>query len=595
MGLDKASFVAAETNEIGSEADSSDPPASTEERDQATDQRSPIPSDMRSEISGESGLSGSTGRSRTELSLAQAGTRTQSAKQQAVDDKTITATIELLRGGCLAGEVVSVRVTVQHIKRVKSMTGVIVTLFRQGKVDVAPPESMFADTLSQEDLRRLEKEEIYPRSRTGLGGLSISSSGSTSIFRKDLDQNIMPLIIDPATLQASVTIPVKMPEDSFPTIKGVPGDMISFKYLVEVVVDLGGRLANQFHGGQASRFGSFSHGTWDASSNSYGPRRGTNMADTTQLRREKGVISVSMETVVGTVNTSRSRKQIVVSPSPQTHRSPESDEDEGIRPDLSYMDEVPYEPYPLSNGQISSHGYFPPQPNGSQGLPQPPIPQPYPPPPMSSKQPQPTHSSPAVQPLRNSQHSPFSEPPRPDYSTVDHFREAAPEYIPPPEIPDETRFTEKERVRQAETRLLPSQPPAGPSSPQNDDDIYDAEETPQPQYTQPESPENAREGPSAPTEDDISSAAQVSTNPLEDKQELERHRLMNEASAPPEFPEDSDQRNSGPSNQPSAPDLEPSAPVLDDDEDFSNYGPRAASSRSATHGENNEQLPAYRR
>lgn len=593
MGFDKASVAVAETNEIASEADSSDPPASTEDREHATDQRSPVPSDVRSDVSGESALSGSTGRSRTELSLAQVGTLTSSAKQQAVDDKTITATIELLRGGCIPGDSVSVRVSVQHIKRIKSMTGVIVTLYRQGKVDVAPPENMFADTISQEDLRRVEKEEVYPRSRTGLGGLSLSSSGSTSIFRKDLDQNISPLIIDPATLKTSVTVPVKMPDDSFPTMKGVPGDMISFRYLVEVVVDLGGRLANQFQGGQGSRFGSLNHGTWDAGSNTYNTRRGTNMADTTQLRREKGVISVSMETVVGTVDTSRSRARMVVSPS-QRRRFTESDEDESIRPDLSYMDEIPNDPYPTSNGQ-TPQGYFPSHTNGSHALHHSYTSQPYTPLVVPSSSSQPPQLSPASRTLQLSNNSHFDSP-RPDYSSANHFRGAAPEYIPPPEIPDQARLSEKERVRQAETQLLPSQPPAGPSTPPNDDDIYDAEETPHPRPSQVESPDdNAGEGPSAPTQDDLSAPREPPTNPLEDKQELERQRLMNEASAPLEFPEDSEQRNGGPSTRASAPELEPSAPDMDAVEGFSDLGPRAGPSGSAAHGEDREQLPAYQR
>lgn len=592
MGLEKSHTNMTETTDIGSEADSGETPAATDERDHVTDQRSPIQSDMRSEVSGESGMSASTGMSRTELSLSQVGTLTQSAKQQAVDDKTITATIELLKGGCLPGDSVSVRVTVQHIKRVKSMTGVIVTLFRQGKVDVAPPASMFTDTMSDEDLRRVEKEELYPRSRTGLGGLTLSSSGSTSIFRKDLDQNITPLIIDPVTLQTSVTVSVKMPDDSFPTIKGVPGDMISFKYLVEVVVDLGGRLASQFQGGQGSRFGSFGHGSFEASSNSYGPRRGVNMADTSQLRREKGVISVSMETVVGTVDSSRGRQRLRISPSSRGYRVTESDDDEGIRPDLGYMEEVPYEPYSATNGQASPNGYFPPQINGYQHLPTPHGPQPYPPQPLTSP------TSHPIQSFRLSQApgSPQSGSGRPDYSNLNNFtHEAVPEYIPPPQLPDQSRLTEKERVRQAETQLLPSQPPAGPSSAGNDDDIYDAEDVPPSAPVEAgSSNDNAWEGPSAPTQEEISAAAATAVNPLEDKQELERRRLMNEASAPPEVPEDLEP-NGGPSTRNNVPEAEPSAPVLDDLDDFPGYGSGAGPSGSANHNGNTEQLPAYQR
>ncbi|EQL01015.1 pH response protein PalF [Ophiocordyceps sinensis CO18] len=231
--VEKAPTASSDVNDVASEPDSVDRSIVTDDsgRDAQADHRSQIPSDVRSEVSGESARSASTAVSKVDTApLPQVGaTMSSAAKQQFVDDKTITATIELLRGGCLPGDTVSARVTVQHIKRVKSMTGVIVTLFRQGKIDTSPPPSRFAG-MSKDETRKLEKEEMYPRSRTSLGGLSLSSTSSTSVFRKDLDQNAAPLIIDPATLQASVTISVKMPDDAFPTIKGVPGDMISFNH-----------------------------------------------------------------------------------------------------------------------------------------------------------------------------------------------------------------------------------------------------------------------------------------------------------------------------------------------------------------------------
>ncbi|KAF7542972.1 hypothetical protein G7046_g10083 [Stylonectria norvegica] len=557
MVLEKAVIAAPETNELGSEADSVDPSALTALTEDPhnhtiTNQRSPIQSDMRSDVSGESGLSASTGVSRAELALSQVGTLTASAKQQAVDDRTITATIELLKGGCLPGDTVSVRVTVQHIKRFKSMTGVIVTLFRQGKIDTSPPASMFEENASKEDLRRADKEDVYPRSRTGLGGLSLSSSSSTSVFRKDLDQNLVPLIVDPVTLQTSVTVSVKMPDDSFPTIKGVPGEMISFKYQVEVVVDLGGRLANQFQGVQTPRFGSFGQGSTETSSNTYSPRRGANMADTTLLRHEKGVISVSMETVVGTVDSSRGRKRSTASPSSRRFRITESDDEEAIRPEMGYREEIPYEPY-QTNGQFSSNPYQTTQQAGNRYPPAAHLPQPY----IASQ---------------NPHHWQPSQPGVVDYAQANSLPNGAtPEYIPPPQIPNQNELSDKERVRQAETMLLPSQPAAaGPSSSGNDNDIdadadagdniYDAEDTPRvPSINAGSSPQDdVGEGPSAPTQDELFPLAVPPAEPPaeqdEDKQELERRRLLNEASAPPEFPEDMERRNGGPSTREMPPD-----------------------------------------
>jgi hypothetical protein len=162
-------------------------------------------------------------------------------------------------------------------------------------------------------------------------------------------------------------------------------------------------------------------------------------------------------------------------------------------------------------------------------------------------------------------------------------------------------MSEKERIRQAETRLLPSQPPAGPSSPPDDENVYDADDTPRLPHANPSSPqeEHGDEAPSAPTQDDLSRPA-ANSQPGEDKQELERRRLMNEASAPPDIPEDNmDRRHGESSRRDTAPDAEPSAPVLreeDEEEGFGyrGYGVGAGPSNSRAR-DHNEQLPAYER
>ncbi|OAQ91891.1 pH-response regulator protein palF/RIM8 [Purpureocillium lilacinum] len=561
--VEKSTSTISEVNDVASEADSVDRSVAADDtaREGQADHRSQIPSDMRSEISGESGRSASTAVSRLDLAqLSQVGSAmTQAAKQQVVDDKTITATITLIKGGCLPGDSVSVKIMVQHIKRVKSMTGVIVTLFRQGKMDTSPSPAAFRDSGIGES-RGGDKDEMYPRSRTGLGGLSLSSTSSTSMFRKDLDQNAAPLIIDPVSLQASVTVSVRVPDDAFPTIKGVPGDMISFKYQVEVVVDLGGRLASQLQGGQStSRLGPYGYGSSDQASNTYGPRRPVNIADTAQLRREKGVISVSMETVVGSMDSSRIRKPLTRPPETRAIRIAESDDEEVIRPEAPHHDEASPS-YFETNGQLPPNGY----------------------------QTAPRTGQPSYQDATH--HGPLSH-------TNGYHTTAAPSYVPPPEVPSEHGMSEKERIRQAETRLLPSQPPAsataGPSSAPAEDDIYDAEDTPRIQAMEPSAPSNgdAEAGPSAPTEEEMNV-----TQPAEDKQELERQRLMNEASAPPEFPDDADGRGASSSSQSAPQDAEPSAPVLNEDEDdYPGYGVGAGPSAPRSATSHAEQLPAYER
>ncbi|KAL7925059.1 hypothetical protein ACQKWADRAFT_240997 [Trichoderma austrokoningii] len=576
MALDKTTFAAPEAVDVASSKPDAQEPPVEDSTDQQSERRgAATSSDVQSEISGESGRSIGTTLSRSDFTqLSHAGTAAaMSAQQQAVNDNTITASIELLKGGCLPGDAVSVRVTVQHIKQIKSMTGVIVTLFRQGKIDSSPPSQLFKNMMTREDARRLQKEDIYPKSRTGLGGISLTSTGSVSVFRKDLDQTTAPLIIDPATLSASVTVPVKIPDDSFPTIKGVPGDMISFKYQVEVLVDLGGKLSGNFPARTTSRYATVSNSSAaDQSINMFSQRRGAQIEiiDTTPLRRHKGIVCVALESVVGTVDSSGTRKLIKVSSSSRTLDTLESDDEVGVvLPTLTRYEDIDCGPPP------PPRDYFPPHTDSQR---------------------------PSYTP---------HDPSRPSYGQTTNPN-TTPSYIPPPpQFPDQKNLSEKDRIRQAEQRLLPSQPPAGPSnivaptaspSAPDEDDIYDAQATPR----QPHAEDDT--APSAPSEAELTAATNASSVPAEeDKQERERRRLMQEASAPPEFPEDMDQSGHpgrAPRDDELTADAEPTAPMLDEDGDGRDYpgygavaGPSAGgtSTRTRRDNDNEEQLPAYQR
>ncbi|KAH8884468.1 hypothetical protein GQ53DRAFT_730673 [Thozetella sp. PMI_491] len=535
--------------------------------------RSPVHSDIRS-VSGDSAVSGSTGLSRADpMSGGSATSQAGGGRIPGMDDRTITATIELLKGGCLPGDVVSIKISVQHIKRIKSMHGVIVTLYRQGRIDSSPPISQFKE-LSKEEVKRLEKDEYYPKSRTGLGGLSLTSAGPCSVFRKDLSQAFSPLIIDPGTLSASVNTAVRIPADAFPTIRGVPGEMISFKYQLEVIVDLGGKLAGQLQGGNSSSGGGTQGASVGAPINPYETGApsipwgsGPSIIDTDRLRREKGVISVVFEVVVGTVDTARNDKRgkEAVRPSApiQIQHIPESDAyDIGAPQKGAYPEGYRDDGY----GPEDHRQDYPEQ-----------FPQEYAPPGL---------------------------PLHPYWSPAQAQQAAAPVYVPPPEVPDDRNLTEKERIRRAEERLLPSQPEAeapsaGPSTSAylNGENIYDADDTPQPAEAtvsaQPSAPEA-----SAPTLEDLSAGPGAHTT--DDKQELERQRLLADASSPPVFPEDYDLDAAGPSSSaPSAPSghFEPSAPTLSDEEEYGtqySYNNMAGPS-TQTSSVPPEPLPRYER
>lgn len=530
--------------------------------------RSPVHSDLRSEVSGDSAVSGSTGLSSkgTELNqVASMGTiHPGTGKRTGPGDRTIVTTIELMKGGCLPGDTVPIRVSVQHTKPIRSMYGVIVTLYRQGRVDSAPPVSLFKN-LSKEEMRRLEKEEYYPKSKTGLGGLSLTSAGSCSVFRKDLSQAFKPLIVDPATFTAVVTTSVRVPEDAFPSIRGVPGEMISFRYRMEVIVDLGGKLSNAIQIGQNSRVAAGGGALTTTRDVTAGVTSfDGSLINTDVLKREKGVIFDSFELIVGTTDSSRRGKAAAHAVHTNYYDGPTYSEngswpgeweDEGYVAEDAYFHEYP--PFPADAS--SQYPYW----NGAS-------------------------------------HDPAQTP--------------APHYVPPPNVPDENGLSEKERIRRAEQRLLPSRPDAPVSvAGRSRTRQVDAPTTPTltapPVPTGPAPPppssHNEVPGPSAPSLDDLTSWAEPA-NAADDKQERERQRLLAEVSAPPEFPEDYDAGvGSSAAAGPSAPgptmpehDAAPSAPILTEEDEYGpqySYNDAAGSSRHAAAVAPSELLPAYQR
>ncbi|KAL3423860.1 arrestin [Phlyctema vagabunda] len=602
------------TAETGSGSDATRATASPRPDDSAsqagsldhTSPQSPVASDDHSEISGvseQSNVSSSTGMS-FRLGPVPASARSirdsqGTGSKVSINDKTITATIELLKSGCLPGETFPLKITVKHTKAIKSMHGVIITLYRQGRIDSAPPLSLFVD-IKGKAAERLKHEEYYPKSKTGLGGLSLTSAGSSSVFRKDLSQTFAPIIVDPSSLTAVVNASVRVPEDVFPTILGVPGEMISFKYQVEVVVDLGGKLAGQQR--HLPRVGTVtlpsSYGAPVNAREEAGVNQnllatwGGSIVDTDHIRREKSVVACLFEVTVGTVDSARRRARgnsTLTQPrndwpteaplSPGTSQGPNyarptaNDQDQsqnlGVEQQpYSYYD-APYDP----SYDDQYHGYYH---NGAYDY-------------------------------DNGYDSYDHQYPPPAHSQI---------HVPPPEFQAEEGLSEKERARRAEQRLLPSQPPpediAGPSSArtvlaasappaidEHEEDIYsaDGETSRTPRQPLAGAPFSPSTGPSAPDLEDLTAESRSgSTYPHEDKQELERRRLLAEASAP-EFPEDDGGEGS------SAPPPHhhiPSAPILTEEDEYgghySRHPPLAGRSQPPPSQQHeHESLPRYER
>lgn len=267
--------------------------------------RSPVPS----EISSASAVSGSSGSFRL-VSASGTGKNSKTSEGRSVTntsiaDKTIIATAELFRGGYLPGDNIAVKVWIDHTKPVKSLQGIIVTLYRLGRIDTYP-------VLPVGEAQKTE--DFLPKSLTGLGGLSLSTAGSSHVYRMDLAQSFAPLIIDPVSLSATISTSVRIPDDVFPSITNVPGAMISFTYCVEVIIDLGGKLAGQDR--FLPYFSMTSATTPFASKGLSSVWRGvgapensqfqcSDFVDTDQIRREKSVVACVFEVVMGTRDSAR--------------------------------------------------------------------------------------------------------------------------------------------------------------------------------------------------------------------------------------------------------------------------------------------------
>lgn len=230
-----------------------------------------------------------------------------------VTDHMVTAIIELLHRGCLPGDKLPVEISINHNKPVKSLQGIIITMYREGHVDTHPAIPLGPS----HSRKKQEYEDYYPKSRTGLGGLSLSTAGSSSGFRKDLSQRFVPLIVDPHSLTAVIKTSIPVPDNLFPTVSSVPGAMITFKYFIEVVIDLRGRLTgqdrflprlNMTSGASSYGYGDYtSNGTDRSDGYMISASAGLGILGTEQIRREKGVVTCSFEVIVGTRDSGRKR------------------------------------------------------------------------------------------------------------------------------------------------------------------------------------------------------------------------------------------------------------------------------------------------
>lgn len=114
----------------------------------------------------------------------------------------IRITMEIAHRGFLRGELIPIKISINHLKKIQDSKGIIVTLVRVCRLDYGP-------------------------------------DGFYESFRKDLQQLVIPLFVDPATFSLEINTSLRVPPDAFPTIAGCP--MVSFQYFIEVMINLSGK------------------------------------------------------------------------------------------------------------------------------------------------------------------------------------------------------------------------------------------------------------------------------------------------------------------------------------------------------------------
>ena len=408
-------------------------------------------------------------------------------------------------------------------------------------------------------LVRVGRFDSFPISANGLNskgsasslkkGLSLGSGGGTTMtFRKDLSQVIAPLIVDPNTLTTVVTTSVRVPEDSFPTINSVPGQIVSFKYFVEVLVDLGGKLAGKeeflngvgmvnIPGATTGELGRVEASLANGDSSGIMAVYGAKVIETEKIRRDvKNIVSCRFEVTVGTTDSANGKGR---------RREPNisnvinlTTHDTGLVLDIAGVRGYRHPGYDYGNMQFIT-------PDGIVDTLLTPLPPPSPP----------------VQ---------ISLPAIPAFP--EDRRVAIP---PPPPPPDMGNLDEKTRLQMAERALLPSAPPgfgeAATSAPTEAPAyVPSAPHTPLPSappltmvdgedFMRPSAPPmNLGVGP-GPVHFHSYQSQPAGSAPAagnEDKQELERQRLLAAVSAPP-LPEstggDASESGVGSSALPTAP------------------------------------------
>ncbi|KAL9054820.1 MAG: hypothetical protein Q9162_003943 [Coniocarpon cinnabarinum] len=351
--------------------------------------------------------------------------------QTSKENKTITATVKVLKGGVLPGDSLPLHIHIQHTKSIQSPAGIIVILYREARVDMHPNIPKSSQQRTDKDKN---PQDYYPRSRTGLGGLSLSAAGSSQAWRKNLSHAVAPLYVDGYSKTATARPVIQIPEDVFPTMSGAPGDMIEFKYLVEVIIDIHGKgsTGSAMPNASISAPPSISVATMDGGLEE--TKHPTLSPDATSSSAvPRGAIRLQCDIIIGTQDSSRNKgKGKAQAQGSEASTTSEQAPTELATLDVNATSTAEYHPRDFAYGQFDGH---------------------------DSQYYDPSYDDPRYYDYYNdNSHEAYD--PRFEYQAPPwHSPQPLPPVPPPPNIVDEAHLSEKERLRRAEQTLLPSRPP----------------------------------------------------------------------------------------------------------------------------------------
>ncbi|EGV63082.1 hypothetical protein CANTEDRAFT_106660 [Yamadazyma tenuis ATCC 10573] len=178
---------------------------------------------------------------------------------------TIKVSLAIPEKGYLRGELIPVKLNINHLRKVQDVNGIIITFVRVCRLESGP-------------------DGIYDS------------------FRKDLGQKVIPIYVDPINFKAEISTNIRVPADCFPTISGCP--LVSFQYFVEVLINLSGKSVSlvdneQTKSSVVSETGRQSP-IYSSTVSDFNHKATSSFINTDKFKHSKKFLQLTSEVVIGT-------------------------------------------------------------------------------------------------------------------------------------------------------------------------------------------------------------------------------------------------------------------------------------------------------